>query len=130
MAVVSFSAVTRSGREACRVGAKPNSNVVAKTDASGRASMFPPAEYGDKNAGRNRAVQNASVNPIAAPNAASTKLSVNIWRMSRRRLPPKAIRNAISFRRDAARASSRFATFAQAINSTTATVAMRMASDD
>src|SRR6266851_3059442 len=66
--------------------------------------------------------------PSAAPSEASTKLSVSICRTNRPRLPPKARRTAISLRREAARANSKFATLAQAIRSTTATAAIRIAS--
>ena len=68
--------------------------------------------------------------PMAAPSEASTRLSVSICRIKRGRLPPRARRSAISLRRESARPSSRLATFAHAINSTTATAAMRMDSAD
>ena len=56
--------------------------------------------------------------PMAPPAIASMALSVSSCRMRRRRPAPSAARIAISDCRDAARASIRFATLAQAISST------------
>src|SRR5580693_3738504 len=61
----------------------------------------------------------------AAPTTESSALSVKSWRKIRRRPAPRETRSAISRSRTAARASIRFATFAQAISSTNATAASR-----
>ena len=65
----------------------------------------------------------ASNSPAAPPRVESSRLSVSNWRTTRQRLAPRAVRMAISLRRTVARASIRFATLAQAINSTKATAA-------
>jgi len=65
--------------------------------------------------------QDASISPSPPPAAAITTLSVSNCRTRRIRLAPRAVRSAISLRRDAARASSRLATLAQAMSSTTPT---------
>ena len=61
----------------------------------------------------------ASVPPMAASN----RLSPRSWRTSRLRLAPMAERTASSRRRDAPRARSMLATFAQAMASTSPTAA-------
>ena len=66
-------------------------------------------------------IQNAKRTPSAPPTAASKTLSVNNCLTNRQRLAPTASRTAISFLRDDARTSNRFATFAHAISSTTPT---------
>ena len=60
----------------------------------------------------------APSSPAAPPSEESTRLSTSICRSRRARLAPSAVRTAISFWREAARASSRLATFADAISST------------
>jgi hypothetical protein len=60
----------------------------------------------------------ASNTPSAPPAAASTRLSVRNCANTRPRLAPRAARTATSRWRNVPRASSRFATFAQAIRST------------
>src|SRR5205085_2667059 len=67
--------------------------------------------------------------PSPPPASASSRLSVNSCRMMRTRPAPSAVRIAISFERDAARASRRFATFAHAIKSTKPTAPSRTRSD-
>ena len=62
--------------------------------------------------------------PIAAINA----LLVSNWRINARRVAPSAIRVAISRWRPEARASSRFATLAQAISNTRPTAPARISS--
>ena len=59
--------------------------------------------------------------PADATQRASTPLSVSSCRISRRRLEPSDMRTATSFWRAIARAASRLATFAHAINSTNST---------
>ena len=61
--------------------------------------------------------------PSAPPATASTRLSASICITSRRRPAPSAVRIATSFSRTDARTSSRFATFAHAISTTTPTAA-------
>ena len=64
--------------------------------------------------------------PAAPPANASTALSVRSCRMIRTRPAPIASRVATSFRRAAARARSKPATFAQAINNTMPTAVSGM----
>jgi hypothetical protein len=61
------------------------------------------------------------IRPTAPPASDSTMLSVSNWRTMRLRLAPMAARTANSLRRVVERASSRLATFAQAISSTNPT---------
>jgi hypothetical protein len=65
----------------------------------------------------------AMITPPVPANSASTTLSVSICLISRTRPAPTAARTTSSRPRDAARASSRLATFAHAISSTNATAA-------
>ncbi len=65
--------------------------------------------------------QLASAIPNAPPAAASTRLSAKNSRSRRIRLAPRAVRTAISELRPSARLSSKFATFAHAINKTNPT---------
>ena len=58
------------------------------------------------------------ITPAMPPAPASSRLSISSCRTIWLRLAPIAVRIAISRRRDAARASSRLATLAQAISST------------
>ena len=60
----------------------------------------------------------ATITPSAPPTPASSRLSVISCRIMRSRPAPIAVRTASSRRRPSARASSRFARFAQAISST------------
>ncbi len=73
-----------------------------------------------------RAFSKAQVNSSATPPASrpSRALSVSNCRMIRRRLAPSDSRMHSSFWRDAARASCRLATLAQAITSTIPTAIM------
>ena len=63
----------------------------------------------------------ASITPSTAPQQDSVTPSVSIWRISRRRPAPSAVRMAISFCRVAVRASSRLERLAQTISITTPT---------
>ena len=67
--------------------------------------------------------------PSAPPPSASNTLSVNNWRRIRPRLAPSAARTAISFCRETARESCKFATLAQAISNTNATAPSRTKSE-
>ena len=63
----------------------------------------------------------AMTRPAAPPSRPSSRLSVSSWRTSRCQLAPSAVRTAISFCRPVARVSSRLATLAHAISSTSVT---------
>ncbi len=79
-------------------------------------------------ASRNRPVHVASTRPTIAPAPARRRLSMRCWRAMRPRPAPSASRTAISFCREVDRASSRLATFAHAMSSTTPTMHMRTTS--
>ncbi|MBA3258691.1 MAG: hypothetical protein H0T68_04410 [Gemmatimonadales bacterium] len=66
-------------------------------------------------------IPNASASPPPPPIRPSTARSVSSWVVSRPRVAPSAALSAISRRRAAARASWRFAEFAQAMSSTNPT---------
>ena len=63
--------------------------------------------------------------PASAPRIASTKLSARSCRITSLLEAPSARRIAISFCRPRPRATRRFATFAQAMSSTSPTIAIR-----
>ena len=63
----------------------------------------------------------ANSSPTPAASSARTRFSVSAWRTSRILLAPSAVRSENSLRRAAARASTRFATLAQAISRTNPT---------
>ena len=73
---------------------------------------------------RARSIHTASARPAAPPASDSVRLSTNNCETMRERLAPRARRTAISFCRAVARAISRFATLAHAINSTSPTMAV------
>ena len=73
-------------------------------------------------------LQYAKARPAIPPSTEMMIASVTRCVMSRNRPAPMATRIAISFWRDAARASRRFATFAHAMSKTNPTTAPRMAS--
>ena len=70
----------------------------------------------------------ANTIPTVAAAATNSSPSVSICRNNRARLAPIARRIAISLRRALARASSRFATLAQPINSTSPTTVITISS--
>ena len=72
-----------------------------------------------------RVPANASSSPSAQPADAMTPLSTSSWRTSAVRLAPSAARTAISRCRPMARASSKLATLAHAINRTSETAPIR-----
>ncbi len=80
----------------------------------------PPAS----SAVRTSMPHHASASPSAPPMAASSTLSVSNWRITRQRSAPMLSLTAISRRRAAARVSSRFAMFAQAISRIRPTIVM------
>ena len=134
--LASFSVDTRSGFEVCSAGNRPNSRpVISETPivkamtrqssggmttaaplASVRRGMFPGTSISNP---RTPAAPRAR--PRTPPHPASSTLSVSSWRTTRPRAAPIAERTANSRWRPAARASSRLATFAHAISSTSAT---------
>ena len=67
----------------------------------------------------------ASARPATPPASDSIRLSVSIWRSSRPRSAPSAVRSPSSRCRTVLRASSRFATLTQAISSTRTTAPER-----
>ena len=77
-----------------------------------------PANGGIATRSRTADAHAASSRPAIPPISASTRLSVSSWRTSRPRVAPSDNRMPISFRRAADLASSRLATFAQAMSST------------
>ncbi len=70
----------------------------------------------------NSAPSRPAEDPRRRPEGRAACPSVSSCRINRQRLAPSERRTAISFWRTAARASNRFATFAQAINSTRPTI--------
>ena len=125
------AAATRT-RAACHIGARLNSTPVPSVNAadnastrglksasSGTGSHDVPSRYGIP-----LRSQNPSSKPTAPPRLASTSPSVSIWRAMRNEPAPRASRRLTSRCRDTARASSRFARFAQAMSSTRPTNAV------
>ena len=74
---------------------------------------------------RTRLAAAAKAMPSAPPASANKRLSVRSWRTMRDRRAPSAWRTASSRARAVERASSRLAMLAQAMRSTSATMAMR-----
>jgi hypothetical protein len=117
-------------------GARPKNSAVAAATAAVNASTRPSSRasigigVGPPPARRRsaRLPQNATRVPSAPPAAASTRLSMSSCCTRRTRLAPIAIRTLISRPREAARASSRFATFAQITSSTSATATVSVTS--
>ena len=99
----------------------PVSSDVKKVKASTRLSMptsFRRGMFSGPNTRSTLTASSAINSPTKPPMSASSTLSVSSCRAIRSRLAPTAARIAISFCRTAARAISRLATLAQAINST------------
>ena len=119
-------------RTPCMAGASPTSRplpnamsaVNVSTVRSMRASSMRACSAG-KNDGSASAVQRANSNPSPPPAMPRSRLSVNICRMSRRRVAPSASRTATSRRRAVARERSSPATLAHAISRTSATAESR-----
>ena len=115
-----------SVRVANHAGAAPK--ITPVTSASPNASAMTTSD-GTGLIGRKCALRNASVSssraaatatrsPTMPPPVARRTLSVRAWAIICAREAPTARRRAVCPRRDTARASSRFATLAQAISST------------
>ena len=124
---LALSAALGATRAARHAGASPNASPVNtaiatlnhSTVASSRRSRKIGRPAGDRYVTSSLSPHRAITSPRAAPNVDSNKLSVTSCRITRPRAAPSATRIAISRRRTAARASNKFATFAQAIKSTT-----------
>ena len=120
---IPLSAGRTSTRVAWIAGARPNTTPVSRERAAATPSTFQLSsargiKFGCPLASsrpRKRMPQIAKSTPRTPPRDASTTLSVSNCRTTRSRLAPTLSRNAISRRRAAARASSRFAIFAHAI---------------
>ena len=100
----------------------PATTAAAPAKSSVRSSFSTDGDvvFGGRKAMRSPTLlQCATTNPASPPPSARSTLSVNSCERSLARLTPNARRTAISRRRRNARAKSRFATFAQAISSTT-----------
>ena len=129
----SLSVVLRSVRDDFQAGTSPKSRPVTierpRVNAStGRSTLMccSRGNISGTTPRRARTLQTASSRPSEPPAMASTRLSVSNWRTMRLRPAPSATRTAISFSRVAARASSRLARLAQAINSSRPTAPSRI----
>ena len=132
--IPAFSLSTGDGPAAvaCKAGASPNKMPVAIatvlvnpiTCQFGVKSKITCIDPLERIATRKRLETQASPIPNIAPIKDSSTLSVRSWRRMRPRPAPMARRTAISLCRVVARASSKFATLAQAINNTKVTTAI------
>ena len=112
----------------CKAGASPNRIPAPKDTSSANANaerVKPLSPTLVTSAGVTRMIalinQCASKSPAAALTRASSRLSVNNWRMISLRPAPRAQRIATSLRRSVARDNRSVATFAHAINRTRVT---------
>ncbi len=120
----------RSTRDTCHAGASPKITLASSEAASANASA-DRSTVTSSSRGRSAGASASSAvtphrairMPPAPASSASTMLSVSICRTSRIRPAPTAARTTSSRPRADARASSRFATFAHAINNTNPTAA-------
>ena len=127
-----FNAVDRSRLVARQAGTRPKTIPVNSetptVNARTRQFMLGSISVGKKPVCRSPIAasallpQNAKSTPTRPPNAASKMLSVKSCRIKRQRPAPTASLKLISGPRNAARASNRFATLAQAISSTSPTM--------
>ena len=131
----SFNVSFRFKWEDWRAGARPNpipvtmaTNAVKISTLASMLIVCTCAIVAGMNVFSIRMPPTARSKPNPAPNTASKTLSVRNWRVTRERLAPSASRSAISFCRTAARASSRFATLAQAMRRTNPTAPSKMRS--
>ena len=129
----------RSSFDACTAGARPKSTPVATVIASAKdntvkfgcdsirnAGMAPGSDE-TSTASRLWNDHHARSDPAAPPTSAMIRLSVSSCWIRRARPAPIDRRTAISLVRPAARASSRFATLAHAINRTNPNAASTIA---
>jgi hypothetical protein len=98
------------------ITATPNAN--ASTSGDGRVLMGRNVETENASESSSRAAPIATTRPAMPPPMASRMLSTSACVTICDREAPIAIRTAVCVRRATERASSRFATFAQAISST------------
>ena len=131
----SFKVLFWSGDAVFRAGARPKStpatmetaSVKSRTRESTRTSFALGSACG--RAPNHACVPHHEKNaPKAPPATDSSRLSVSNCRMTRRCVAPRTERIANSLARPIARASSRLATFAQAISSTNPTAASNTSS--
>ena len=138
-APVSFSVALRSAREAWIAGTSPNTMPVRKESSSVNPSTVQSSVTPEPwipilgmlpgfKASRARTPEAPMARPSTPPANESSTLSVRSWRTIRPRPAPIAARIAISRDRTPARASSRLATFAQAMSSTAVTAPSRIRS--
>ena len=121
-------------RVANQAGAAPKSmpvvrarvNAKASTSGEGIVSIGRKVVPAKANASSSRAVPTATARPTMPPSTASSTLSSSACVTICRREAPSASRTAVWPRRATARASSRLATFAQAISSTSPHTPNRM----
>ncbi len=120
----------RSTRDTCHAGARPNTRLAASEMASANinaagstVTSLRRGRSSGASASSALTPQRAMITPPVPASSASTTLSVSICRISRTRPAPTAARTTSSRPRAVARASSRFATLAHAINSTNPTAA-------
>jgi hypothetical protein len=114
-------------RVACNAGIRPNNRQLTIASPSVKPTTVASVEKGSANwsvvrvrmtsGGTKRAISSAGTPAISA----NIRLSVISWRTSRPRDAPSDRRMRISRSREAARASNRLATLAQASSSTTST---------
>ena len=121
----SLSVLCKFARHDCNAGTIPNASPVTTampsvnaTTVPSIASSFTRGRFVGLKATSARTVHHASSSPIAPPTSDNNRLSVSNCRMRSHGRAPSAVRIATSFCRAAARASSRFATLAQAIRRT------------
>ena len=135
-APVSFRVMLRSAREACIAGTNPKRMPVPSASSRVKPitvqSSVTAAPSGPMRgmlpgftASNARTPSAPITSPKTPPSIESSTLSVSSWRTMRLRPAPMAERMAISRARPVARASSRLATFAQAISSTQPTAPNR-----
>ena len=131
----SRSVCCRSSREARSAGNKPKPTPHASASTVANASTGTLSVASSRRGTpkgllctKKRTPTAATPNPTAAPAIARMRLSVSSCATMRGRPAPNAFRTAISFRRTAPRARSRFAMFTQAMRSTRPTAPSRMSS--
>src|ERR1035441_9104881 len=132
----SFSVAADDARAASHAGYSPNSRPATaarpspnpSTGHSRRASRKWIGTSSASSANSSLRVSTANPRPATPPTTASSRASVNICPINSPRPAPIAARIAIARRRCALRASSRFAAFAMAINSTSTVAPIRMIS--
>ena len=133
----SFSTLRISRRLVCSAGARPNSRLVSSAipsiTPSTRASSSMGCQswfFSAPSCLSQSSAKPPTLMPTMPPPSASSTLSISNWRTMAPRLPPSAIRVAISRPRAPDRASSSPAMFTQPISSTIRTAAQVSSSSD